>query len=161
MSAPDLATALHRLQIALVELPSGPVRSDLQQAIAIARFDAEGAGDGPALEVSFGQFPSVPEGPLFPGLQTGPLTDAITELQRALIWEADNADFTDANLNSAVYLRAAGHLHRAAARLAQGEYAAVPSLQLSVSRMSSSNPNGRVSSIANALSGAHQDTPAP
>jgi hypothetical protein len=40
------------------------------------------------------------------------------ELQRALIWEADNAEFLDANLNSSVYLRAAGHLDRAAATLA-------------------------------------------
>ena len=38
---------------------------------------------------------------MFPGLPAGPLTDAMDELQRALIWEADNAEFLDADLNSA------------------------------------------------------------
>ena len=119
MPLPHLPSALARLQIALVELPNGPVRSDLEHAVAIATFDADGAGDGgPLHEAHFGQVPQVPEGPMFPGLPSGPVTEAMDELQRALIWEADNAEFLDANLNSSVYLRAAGHLDRAAAALA-------------------------------------------
>ena len=117
---PHLPSALYRMQIALDDVPSGPVRADIEHAVAIATFDADGAGDGgPLHEAHFGQVPQVPEGPMFPGLEAGALTrGAIDELQRALIWEADNAEFLDANLNSAVYLRAAGHLDRAAAALA-------------------------------------------
>jgi hypothetical protein len=122
MPVPDLAAAVQRMQLALIDVPGGAVRADLEHAVAIASFDADGAGDGgPLHEAHFGQVPEVPEGPMFPGLTAGPLMDAMDELQRALIWEADNAEFTDANLNSAVYLRAAGHLDRAAATLAQGE----------------------------------------
>jgi hypothetical protein len=122
MPVPDLPTALQQMQLALLDLPRGAVRADLEHAVAIANFDADGAGDGgPLHEAHFGQVPVVPEGPMFPGLTADPLTDAMDELQRALIWEADNAEFTDADLNSAVYLRAAGHLDRGAATLAQGE----------------------------------------
>jgi hypothetical protein len=119
MPVPDLPTALYRIQIALADVPSGRIRSDIEHAVAIATFDADGAGDGgPLHDAHFGQVPQVPEGAMFPGLPSGPLTEAMDELQRALIWEADNAEFLDANLNSAVYLRAAGHLDRAAAALA-------------------------------------------
>ncbi|WP_037503411.1 hypothetical protein [Solirubrobacter soli] len=119
MPVPHLPTALYRMQIALADVPSGPARSDLEHAVAIATFDADGAGDGgPLHDAHFGQVPQVPVGPMFPGLPAGPLTEAMDELQRALIWEADNAEFLDANLNSSVYLRAAGHLDRAAATLA-------------------------------------------
>ena len=118
MPMPHLPSALARLQIALADVPSGPVRADLEHAVAIATFDADGAGDrGPLHEAHFGQVPQVPEGPMFPGLPSDQLTQAMDELQRALIWEADNAEFLDANLNSSVYLRAAGHLDRAAAAL--------------------------------------------
>jgi hypothetical protein len=119
MPVPHLPTALYRMQIALADVPSGPVRADLEHAVAIATFDADGAGDGgPLHEAHFGQLPQIPEGPMFPGLPAGPLTEAMDELQRALICEADNAEFLDADLNSSVYLRAAGHLDRAAANLA-------------------------------------------
>jgi hypothetical protein len=119
MHVPHLPTALYRMQIALADVPSGPARADIEHAVAIATFDADGAGDGDPLHVAhFGQVPQVPEGPMFPGLPAGALTEAMDELQRALIWEADNAEFLDANLNSAAYLRAAGHLDRAAAALA-------------------------------------------
>jgi hypothetical protein len=122
MPVPHLPTALYRMQIALADVPRGAVRSDLEHAVAIACFDADGAGDGgPLHEAHFGQVPMVPEGPMFPGLSAGPLTEAMDEFQRSLIWEADNAKFTDANLNSAVYLRAAGYLDRAAATLVQNE----------------------------------------
>jgi hypothetical protein len=117
---------MYRMQISLADVPSGPVRADIEHAVAIATFDADGAGDRePLHEVQFGQVPQVPEGPMFPGLASGPLTEALDELQRALIWEADNAEFLDANLNSAVYLRAAGHLDRAAAALAMSADAPV------------------------------------
>ena len=118
MPVPHLPTALYRMQIALADVAPGPVRADLEHALAIATFDADGAGEGdPLHEAHFGQIPEIPEGPMFPGLPAGPLTEAMDELQRALIWEADNAEFLDADLNSAVYLRAAGHLDRAAANL--------------------------------------------
>jgi hypothetical protein len=120
MPVPHLPTALYRMQIALADVPSGPVRADLEHAVAIATFDADGAGEGgPLHEAHFGRVPEVPEGPMFPGLPDDPLTEAMDELQRALIWEADNAGFLDADLNSSVYLRAAGHLDRAAANVAQ------------------------------------------
>src|SRR4051794_24208236 len=119
MPVPHLPTALYRMQITLADVPPGPVRADLEHAVAIATFDAEGAGDGGPLHAAhFGQVPHVPEGPMFPGLPDGPLTEAMDELQRALIWEADNAAFLDADLNRSVYLRAAGHLDRAAASVA-------------------------------------------
>lgn len=110
MPVPHLPTALYRMQIALADVPSGPARSDIEQAVAIATFDADGAGEplNPA---------PIPEGRMFAGLAHDPLTQAMDELQRALLWEADNAAFVDAELNRAVYLRAAGHLDRAAATL--------------------------------------------
>lgn len=50
--------------------------------------------------------------------------DALDPLQRELVWAADCAEFTDANLNCAQFLRAAGHLDLIqddVVRLAQGE----------------------------------------
>jgi hypothetical protein len=111
---PDLPSAIARLRIALADLEAGPVRSDLEHALAIATFDADTPGEPPIAA-------PVPEGRMFAGLPDDRLTQAMDELQRALLWEADNAVFVDAELNRAVYLRAAGYLDRAAAtRYADG-----------------------------------------
>ena len=128
MPVPHLPSALARLQIALADLPSGPVRADLEHALAIATFDADGAGDGgPLHAAALRPGAAGPRGPDVPGpAAPSPLTEAMDELQRALIWEADNAEFLDANLNSSVYLRAAGHLDRAAAALSLSADAPAP-----------------------------------
>ena len=61
--------------------------------------------------------PQPPEGPKPPAFAAirghaalDPLIDALEHLQHQLVWAADCAEFTDAVLNSAQFLRAAGHL---------------------------------------------------
>lgn len=102
------------------------VSAAVVRAVALARFEAPDERDGPFLEVQFGPTPQEPRSPMFPGFvavwttvgaPVAALMESLEALQRALVWEADCAEFTDARNNSMQYLRAAGCLEIAAEKL--------------------------------------------
>jgi hypothetical protein len=113
-------TELDRVLQAAQQHPT--VRPHVERAVALARFEAH-EDDGPfwRAELSTG-VPQYPAGPLFPALHVDDdLSAALEAAMQALVWAADCAEYADANLNAAQYLRAAGHLdlaHRAALALA-------------------------------------------
>jgi len=116
----DLARAMNRgLDAAR---PYATVAPHVEHAVALARFQARDPAGGPFRHEPLSPaVPQRPTGPMFPALAAirgdaglDPLLDALEALQTELVWAADCAEFTDANLNAAQFLRAAGHLDLAA-----------------------------------------------
>ena len=123
-------------------LPRRALRDVLARAVAaisvaleLMRFTRSYLTGGPFRNEPFGATPRMPAEPLWPALapafarlateiddpSRGPLArlvEALTELQRQLLFEADCAESTDALNNSRQYLQAAGYLDLAAAELA-------------------------------------------
>jgi hypothetical protein len=102
------------------------VAAAVERAVALARFEVPDERDGPFYDVDFGATPQEPPAPIFPAFvavwttvaaPVATLMAALEALQRALVWEADCAGFTDARNTSIQYLRAAGYLEIAAEEL--------------------------------------------
>lgn len=96
------------------------------RAVALARFEVPDERDGPFFDVEFEPTPQEPRSPMFPafvavwtavGAPVAALMESLEALQRALVWEADCAEFTDARNSSIQYLRAAGYVEIAAEQL--------------------------------------------
>src|SRR5687768_14935721 len=96
------------------------VAPHVEHAVALARFqshESRGPYRAEALSPAVPQPPTRPMFPWFAGVrqpELDPLYDALEALQHQLVWAADCAEFTDASLNAAQFLRAAGHLDLAA-----------------------------------------------
>jgi hypothetical protein len=122
-----LEAALAETERALAGAPRvGKVAEPVERAIGLARFQIR-PRDGPYLEAALSPaVPQIPVGPMLPAfaeVPAGPavraLMDALEALQVALVWEADCAEFTDANLNSAQFLRAGAQVQIAADALVE------------------------------------------
>jgi hypothetical protein len=116
----ELEQAMERALAASAPFPA--VAAEVGRAVALARFQAREPDGGPVWkgQMSAG-VPQPPEGPMFPAFAAvrgdaglDPLMDALEALQHELVWAADCAEFSDAVLNAAQFLRAGGHVDLAA-----------------------------------------------
>lgn len=121
--------ALVRVRATVEDVRVGEIEALVERAIGLAGFDIRFVEGGPSHAVDFGGgVPQEPKRPAYPALaavrasvdeEIGVLIDALEDLQVALVFQADCAEFTDARFNSEQFLRAAGHVDVAAGVLAE------------------------------------------
>jgi hypothetical protein len=111
----DLDLAINRARAAAQPHPS--VARHVEAAVALARFQVHAPRVGPFRHEPLSDgVPQRPTGSMYPTFAhvRGELYDALENLTRELVWAADCAEFTDANLNAHQFLCAAGHVDLAA-----------------------------------------------
>src|SRR5262245_3495849 len=91
-----------------------PHDSHVRRAAELARFQADDPLGGPFWDGELSR--GVPQPPMRPLLPEG-VAPELEALLYQLVWAADCAEYTDANLNARQYLKAAGHVELAARAL--------------------------------------------
>ena len=115
----DISAALDAFCAAIDPAAAKPIEDDVRLAIAIASFRVRPAQGEPFRHAQFGAIPTTPVGPMFMRLDEAleaasppiaGLLEAMDDLARTYVAEADAQEAVDAHGNSAQYLYAAGRL---------------------------------------------------
>lgn len=129
VAIPQAEAALARVRATSEDIRVEEVAALVERAAGLANFDIRFVEGGPTHAIDFGgAVPQEPQRPAYPALaavrdsveeEIGVLIDALEDLQIALVFQADCAEFTDARFNSEQFLRAAGHVDVAAGVLGE------------------------------------------